>query len=174
MEEIELPVEKVDIIISEWMGYCLFYEAMFDSVIYARDKYLVKGGKMFPDRATMMIASIEDEDYKDEKIGFWDNVYGVSMSCIKKWAMMEPLVDVIDKKTINSNSCPILDVDLEKVKIKDLDFASGFKLSINKNDYVHALVTWFDVYFSHGNKPIILSTSPYSKSTHWKQIIFYL
>jgi type I protein arginine methyltransferase len=51
MEEIELPVPKVDIIISEWMGYCLLYESMLDTVLYARDKYLVEGGKMLPDRA---------------------------------------------------------------------------------------------------------------------------
>ena len=36
MEEIDLPVPKVDIIISEWMGYCLFYESMLDTVLYAR------------------------------------------------------------------------------------------------------------------------------------------
>ena len=36
-----LPVEKVDIIISEWMGYCLFYESMLNSVLFARDKWLV-------------------------------------------------------------------------------------------------------------------------------------
>lgn len=41
MEEIVLPVEKVDIIISEWMGYFLLYESMLDSVLWARDKYLV-------------------------------------------------------------------------------------------------------------------------------------
>lgn len=43
MEDVELPdgVEKVDIIISEWMGYCLFYESMLNTVIYARDKWLV-------------------------------------------------------------------------------------------------------------------------------------
>ena len=51
MEEIVLPVEKVDIIISEWMGYFLLYESMLDSVLWARDKYLVPGGKMLPDRA---------------------------------------------------------------------------------------------------------------------------
>lgn len=39
MEELELP-EKVDVIVSEWMGYFLVYESMFSSVIYARDKYL--------------------------------------------------------------------------------------------------------------------------------------
>jgi type I protein arginine methyltransferase len=41
MEDIVLPVEKVDIIISEWMGYFLLYESMLDSVLWARDKYLV-------------------------------------------------------------------------------------------------------------------------------------
>lgn len=41
MEETELPVDQVDIIISEWMGYCLFYESMLNTVIYARDKWLV-------------------------------------------------------------------------------------------------------------------------------------
>lgn len=51
MEEIKLPVDKVDIIISEWMGYFLLYESMLDCVLWARDKYLVKGGKMLPDRA---------------------------------------------------------------------------------------------------------------------------
>lgn len=41
VEETELPVDQVDIIVSEWMGYCLFYESMLKTVIYARDKWLV-------------------------------------------------------------------------------------------------------------------------------------
>lgn len=44
VEEAVLPVEKVDIIISEWMGYFLIYESMLDTVLYARDKWLVKDG----------------------------------------------------------------------------------------------------------------------------------
>lgn len=64
IEEIVLPVEKVDIIISEWMGYFLLYESMLDCVLYARDKYLQPDGIMFPDRAVLYLASIEDEDYR--------------------------------------------------------------------------------------------------------------
>ena len=41
VEDVEIPAEKVDIIISEWMGYCLFYESMLDTVLFARDKWLV-------------------------------------------------------------------------------------------------------------------------------------
>ena len=29
---------QVDVIVSEWMGYFLFYESMLDTVLYARDK----------------------------------------------------------------------------------------------------------------------------------------
>lgn len=69
MEEVVLPFPKVDIIISEWMGYFLLYESMLDTVLYARDKYLVEDGLIFPDKATIFMAGIEDGEYKDEKIG---------------------------------------------------------------------------------------------------------
>lgn len=64
MEELTLPVDKVDIIISEWMGYFLLYESMLDCVLWARDKYLRPGGKMLPDRAQIYVAAIEDAQYK--------------------------------------------------------------------------------------------------------------
>ncbi|KAF8388847.1 hypothetical protein HHK36_025527 [Tetracentron sinense] len=41
VEEIELPIAQVDIIISEWMGYFLLFENMLNTVLYARDKWLV-------------------------------------------------------------------------------------------------------------------------------------
>lgn len=73
MEEIELPVDKVDIIISEWMGYLLLYEGMLDTILWARDKYLDRAeGKMFPDTASVFLAAIEDEDYKSKKLSFWN------------------------------------------------------------------------------------------------------
>jgi protein arginine N-methyltransferase 1 len=71
MEDVVLPVDKVDIIISEWMGYCLLYETMLNTVLYARDRYLVKDGLIFPDKATMYISGIEDGQYMSEKIDFW-------------------------------------------------------------------------------------------------------
>jgi hypothetical protein len=43
LETLEIP-EKVDIIVSEWMGYFLLYESMFDSVLFARNKYLKDNG----------------------------------------------------------------------------------------------------------------------------------
>jgi type I protein arginine methyltransferase len=69
MEEINLPVEYVDIIISEWMGYFLLYESMLDTVLYARDKYLrPQTGIMLPDKAVLYLCGIEDEEYRREKV----------------------------------------------------------------------------------------------------------
>ena len=39
--------------------------------------------------------AIEDADYRNDKIDFWDDVYGFDMSCIKKMALLEPLVDKV-------------------------------------------------------------------------------
>lgn len=44
-EEVVLPVRSVDIIVSEWMGYCLLFESMLDSVLHIRDRYLAPGGQ---------------------------------------------------------------------------------------------------------------------------------
>ncbi len=97
VEEVTLPVDKVDIIISEWMGYFLLYESMLDTVLYARDKWLTKDGILFPDRCVLKVALAEDGAYREEKTKFWDNVYDADMSCIKTWVMQEPCVDVLNK-----------------------------------------------------------------------------
>lgn len=81
MEEVKLPFPKVDIIISEWMGYFLLYESMLDTVLYARDTYLAEDGKIFPDKATMYVAAIEDGEYKDDKIGCEYQIVHISRVC---------------------------------------------------------------------------------------------
>ena len=68
MEDVELPVAQVDIIVSEWMGYFLIYESMLDTVLYARDKYLRKGGHILPDTASLHICAIEDAEYRRDKV----------------------------------------------------------------------------------------------------------
>ena len=42
-------------------------------------------------------------------LAVWNNVYGFDMSCIKKQAMMEPLVDTVDANQIVTN-CQLLKV----------------------------------------------------------------
>lgn len=98
MEEITLPVPKVDIIVSEWMGYFLLYESMLNTVLYARDKWLTPDGIVFPDKAVMYLCAVEDEQMKYDRIEFWENVYGFDMSALKEVALKEPVVDIVDPK----------------------------------------------------------------------------
>eukprot|EP00831_Metopus_contortus_P042068 TRINITY_DN3315_c0_g1_i8.p1 TRINITY_DN3315_c0_g1~~TRINITY_DN3315_c0_g1_i8.p1 ORF type:complete len:318 (-),score=33.34 TRINITY_DN3315_c0_g1_i8:174-1127(-) len=174
MEEIKLPVEKVDIIISEWMGYFLLFESMLDTVLYARDKYLREGGLMLPDRVTLNMVAIEDAEYKSDKFGFWDNVYGVDMRCVKRSALSEPLVDVVLPRLFTSSTCTFFDLDLYKATPADLTFSNKYEMRITESKTVHAVTCWFDAYFSRLDRPVLLSTSPLTKTTHWQHTVFYL
>jgi protein arginine N-methyltransferase 1 len=176
VEEVTLPngIEKVDVIISEWMGYFLLYEGMLDTVIYARDKWLAPGGIVLPDKASLYLVAIEDAEYRREKLDFWDSVYGFDMSSIKRMALYEPLVDVVDPSQVCTAPHKILEIDILTATVADLAFASTFTLPLSRTDFVHALVGYFDVTFSCCHKPVILPTAPAFKPTHWKQTVFYL
>jgi protein arginine N-methyltransferase 1 len=177
IEDIEaLPngVEQVDIIVSEWMGYFLLYESMLDTVLYARDKWLVPNGIIFPDKAVMYLTGIEDGNVRRDRFDYWDDVYGFDMTPIKEIALKEPVVDVVSAKSLVTDSVPILHLDILTCTKSDLDFRAKFKLQAQRNDYIHGLVAYFECAFTQIHKPIGFSTSPLARYTHWKQTILYL
>ena len=104
----------------------------------------------------------------------WDNVWGFDYSPLKKTAMTEPLVDTVDMKTVVTDPTPLITLDLYTVKSEDLSFSVSYALSVRRNDFIHALIAWFDIEFSACHKPIKFSTGPHTKYTHWKQTVFYL
>jgi type I protein arginine methyltransferase len=55
-EDFDLGTTKVDLIVSEWMGYFLIFEHMLPSVIAVRDKCLIKGGQIVPSKAELFVA----------------------------------------------------------------------------------------------------------------------
>ncbi|XP_065079764.1 protein arginine N-methyltransferase 1-like [Ochlerotatus camptorhynchus] len=177
MEAIELPgcIKQVDIIISDWMGQCLFNGAILSTVIYARNKWLKpKVGIMFPDRCSLFVAAIEERERKDEKINWWDDVYGFDMSAIRKDAINEPQVNEVDPGQIVTNSYLIKEINMYTVVWQDCNFVSPFHLKAMRNDFVQALVTYFNVEFTKCQGRLAVSTSPDSPFTHWKQTVFFL
>mmetsp|Transcript_14675 Transcript_14675/g.14757 ORF Transcript_14675/g.14757 Transcript_14675/m.14757 type:complete len:208 (+) Transcript_14675:441-1064(+) len=156
------------------MGYFLLFESMLNSVIYARDKWLAPNGLLFPDKARIWVAAIEDSKYKESKFDFWSDVYGINMIPMRNHAIREPLVDTVDEEKIISTQAPIFEINLQSVTLEELTFTTSYKLQINKNDILSGLVAWFEVGFCHSHRWITLNTSPKLKSTHWKQTIFYL
>lgn len=176
VEDVTLPVDTVDIIISEWMGYFLLYESMLDTVLYARDKWLVKDGSgyILPDRCSINMAALEDVDYKRKKLEFWDGVgYDINMKCMRPAVLCEPIIDVLKSDYIISNNCRIFEIDLYTCKKEDLDFTASYELTFSRNDTLSGLICWFETPFSKLPNPANLSTSPYLKATHWKQTSFY-
>jgi type I protein arginine methyltransferase len=171
-EEVTLPVETVDVIISEWMGYALIYESMLDTVIYCRDKHLKKqGGMMFPDKARIFIAGISDFEFRDNSKISWKSVYGIKMDEMSTQVMQEAMVDVFAKESLVTNEFTIAEWDLLTVTVPELDFTSKFELTVSKKDRLDGILCWFDNGFPGS---VILSTSPSSRPTHWKQTAFYL
>lgn len=174
LEEIELPYPKVDIIISEWMGYFLLYESMLDTVLVARDKYLKPNGLILPDKATFYFAGIEDAEYKEEKVGFWRDVYGFDYTPFQDVVMSDPLVDTVELRSLVTDSCSFFEIDIHTVKKEDLAFKRSFQIRAQRDDNIHAFISWFDIEFSKGPVPVRFTTGPHGKYTHWKQTVFYL
>jgi protein arginine N-methyltransferase 1 len=61
-------------------------------------------------------------------MGFWEDVYGVDMSCLQTAAMKEPIIDMVEPKQIISNECCILDLDLVNCKKEDVEFTSEYSV----------------------------------------------
>lgn len=173
LEDTELPIDKVDIIVSEWMGYFLLFEAMVDSVIYARDTHLKPGGMILPNRCTISIVGCSDEDYHKEYVGFWNDVYGYRMSCMCTPSIREPLISVVSSDHIVTTAAEIYSIDLNTVSTDCTDFKSEFSLTATKDTELTAIIGYFDVCFDLSN-PVSFSTGPLCKPTHWKQTVFLI
>ncbi|KAI4201507.1 MAG: hypothetical protein LQ348_001644 [Seirophora lacunosa] len=179
IEEVTLPVKKVDIIISEWMGYCLLYEAMLDSVIWARNRYLDSNGLMIPSHATLQLSLFADDDYISDKITFWNSVYGFKMSCMRAKSYDDIVIRTVNTDAVPSNSATFLELPLHTVQKDDLTItAADFGLIAAQDvDQLHGFVIHFDIFFTTGRDKKIsdatnrFTTGPSGSETHWQQAL---
>ena len=121
VEDIQLPddVEKVDVIVSEWMGYCLFYESMLDSVLFARDKWLVEDGVMFPDQVSLHLCGIHDN--RDYAKTLTHNNYDLDLKSMNSLVLAEPDVRRIDRGQVITETALVKEFDLQKEMIEDIE-----------------------------------------------------
>ncbi|XP_049791541.1 protein arginine N-methyltransferase 3 isoform X2 [Schistocerca nitens] len=173
LEDTVLPLDKVDVIISEWMGYFLLYEAMLDSVIYAREHHLSKGGLLLPNRCTANLVGIEDNDRHRQLIHFWEDVYGFRMTCMQSEVLREPSVEVVPKDKIVTSSFVLTEIDLYSCSTDCINYTSEFSLEALRDCTITSFAGYFDVFFDLP-VPIQFSTGPVSEATHWKQTVFFL
>ena len=173
IEEVKLPCDKVDVIISEWMGYFLLYESMLDSVLFAKEKWLQPNGHILPDKCDLLLYACHDEASYHSQIGFWDDVYGFKMSCMKSSVLTEAYVGNLSSSSALSSPSSVFKFDILKVKQKELDFSTDFCLEINKSGLLTSIAGYFDIFFDLAT-PVSFSTAPWHQQTHWKQTLFFL
>ncbi|KAI0823963.1 S-adenosyl-L-methionine-dependent methyltransferase [Trametes gibbosa] len=165
VEDIKLPdgYDRVDIIISEWMGYALLYESMLDSVLHARDRFLRTGGVMAPSQCRMMFALCEAGELFKERIGFWSDIYGFDLSAMAKNVYNEAVVDIVGPETLYSTPVVVKDLFLGRIAQKQLDFSSTFTLvsTAERRTKIHSFVLYFDTFFTTSSEPIPEDTEVY-------------
>ena len=189
IEEVVLPVKTVDIIVSEWMGYCLLYEAMLDSVLWARDHYLAHWGLMVPSHCTLRIAPMADSEYIDDYVHYWKNVYGFDMSSMCRDIYKDVLIKEVPEAAVPAGSSPFLPLCLRTTKKEELIFASkAFSCTLKADiEALDGFVIWFDTFFVQspyfrdavigkaedcalqGAQSHAFTTGPHGKRTHWQQ-----
>ncbi len=70
-----------------YQGYFLLFESMYDTVIYARDKWLSPGGAVLPTHAAIYLTAISDEARYADHIDYWSDVYG---TYVRVWYVCGP------------------------------------------------------------------------------------
>ena len=199
MEKIELP-EKVDIIISEWMGYFLLREAMFDSVVAARDLYLKPGGAMYPSHAILRMAPLCSSLYASrlnefqEETGAWESFgewmstgNGINVAGLTDFFHREQHEYLLQsaqwcqlrQQEVIGDEFSISEFDLHDVTVAELaSFSSKFRSVLQLYAELNAFGGWFDTDFrgspsDPAPKPVTLTTQPES-TTHWAQQVFMI
>lgn len=194
VEDIVLPVDKVDIIVSEWMGYALLYEAMLPSVLFARDRYLKPDGLLVPSHTTIFFAPVSDPEYVTDNVTFWRDVYGFDMKAMQEGMLKEVRVQTMPTEAL-CGSASTYALDLYHVKVEDLTFKINWSSKLSKDiDNVDGFLIWFDNYFATTRQKEVelietpaddwekarkdgsnaFTTGPHRKETHWKQVLMLI
>lgn len=199
IEDVVLPVSQVDIIVSEWMGYALLYEAMLNSVLYARDKYLAPGGLLVPSHCSMWVAPVSDGEYVADHITYWRDVYGFDMQAMQAGIYADSRVEVMPPQTLCGTPSMFRFLDLHTVKTEELVFKAEWESTLSDKfagDNLDGFLVWFDIFFGRsrddasivptitaqewtaGGKTkeerVSFTTGPFGTPTHWKQILFLI
>ncbi|OBZ82277.1 putative histone-arginine methyltransferase 1.4 [Choanephora cucurbitarum] len=194
IEDPNLPIPKVDTIISEPIGVLLFHERMLESYIYARDHYLKEGGALYPSKGNIYLAPFTDATLWSEtmaKARFWEQTsfYGIDFSPLYKDARDEmfgmPVVGHFDPRSLITTPSlfDTYPVDFSTVTLNQLqDMTIPFSWPAQYTGLMHGVAGWFDLVFAPPpyDQPnpedlgttIEMSTGPAAERTHWQQVRF--
>lgn len=181
-EEIKLP-EKVDVLVSEWMGNCLLFEFMVESVLLARDRWLREGGVMWPSSSALVLVPCQAHSYYMEKMSFWEQPYGLDFTPLQPLAQQEffskpKFSHLMEPDDCLSTPSDVISLDMYTLQVQDLEEMKGqFHFDVRRSGVFHGFTAWFTVHFEslmEEGATVELHTGPNSEQTHWKQTLFML
>ena len=167
--EIELP-ERVDVIVSEWLGGFGIDEGMLGPVIAARDRWLKPDGVMIPRLVTAWTALVEDQ-YSGEMVQFLrDNPYGLKLDDLAEMTVNEIFYSGTFRHLAagDRRSGPgrlwATDADLIPLEQAQAPHEAETLLPVREHGTANALALWFSAELAPG---ISLSVGPGDTPTHW-------
>ncbi len=163
--------DKVDVIVSEWMGHCLFYEAMLEPLLALRDKYLAEDGIMIPAQVSLHMGLVSDEQVLDDLNFFNERPYDLDFTPIAHVPYQQSDLLLLYPEQILTNVANLGTLDMKTIsKISTPRLFTG-TVKPEKKCTIHALCGWFDSELSEG---VRFGTGPNDMPTHWDQILFPL
>lgn len=174
MENAELP-EKVDVIVSEWLGGYGIDENLLPVIVQARDRWLKPGGRMIPSRITSWIAPVYDESL-DRDVQFWHaQPYGVDLSVIGEETsrQLRCCCNNIKAEHLLADPGQMWEIDPATISLERSlrVFEARLAFKCRKSGRCNALAAWFEADLSQGNA---LSNRPSDEYTHWGRWVFPL
>ena len=163
--------EKVDVIVSEWMGHCLFYEAMLEPLLAIRDRYLAKGGIMIPAQVDLHAGLVCDEDLLDDLSFLRQQPYDIDFSPIADVPFVQTDLVTLDPESILENTAHLGSLNMHTIGKTDTPRVFTGTITPGKKAEIFALCGWFSSELSQG---VTLGTGPNDLPTHWDQILFPL
>ena len=174
VEDLELP-EKVDIIVSEWLGGYGIDENLLPIVVQARDRWLKPGGVMIPGTMTSWIAPAYDA-YLDDDIDFWTNrPYGLNFSAVARdlWSRTESGCHHITDKHLPCPGQMMWAIDAHTCTVDQANgtYETELEFISTRNGAINVLASWFE---TMSGKNVVLSNGPSHPDTHWGRTVFPL
>ena len=163
--------DKVDVIVSEWMGHCLFYEAMLEPLLDIRDRYLAKGGTMIPAEVSLHAGLVCDEDLLDDLAFLQNRPYDIDFSTIAHAPFEQTDLVTLDSESVLQNTAHLGSLNMTDISKADNPRVFSGTLKPNKKADIYALCGWFSAQLCRG---VGFGTGPNDTPTHWDQILFPL